>query len=229
MSSMLGSFAPAGPRVREVGLHEAQVAGLLQVQGPDPGIGPDPVVVLSLGADHVPGPQQQAVRSAGVALVQQVGQDADHVMAELLVVAVGAGPQLVAGTDDLRVDEAGPVRVRQAARPAGCRSARWPASCGVPVRPACARSAGRSRPRPPAPWPTATGSCRRTGSTRPRSRAARWRALAPAPRAESSGTRPGGRLGVHRQRAPGRVASPGRGCRSARTDGRRCWPCHRSS
>ncbi len=105
---------PAGPFGVEVGLDEAQVAGLEQVDGPDPGIGPHSVVVLRLGADHVPGAVQQPVRAGRVALGEQVGQDADDIMAEFLVVTVGAGLQLVAVADDLGVDEAGLVPVDQA-------------------------------------------------------------------------------------------------------------------
>ncbi len=105
---------PGRPLGAEVGLDEAQVTGLEQVDGPDPGVGPHPVVVLGLGADHVPGPVQQRVRAGEVALAEQVGQDADHVVAELGVVPVGPGAQLVAGPDDLGVDEPGPVRVGQA-------------------------------------------------------------------------------------------------------------------
>ena len=105
---------PARAAGGEVGLDEAQVARLEQVDGPEPGVGPHAVVVLGLGADDVTRPVEQPVRPGRVALGEQVGQDPDDVVAELLVVAVRAGLELVAGPDDLGVDEPGLVGVDQA-------------------------------------------------------------------------------------------------------------------
>jgi hypothetical protein len=56
----------------------------------------DPAGPGAVGGDHLPGPVEQPVRVAGVALGEQVGQDADDVVAEFPVVAVGAEAAAVA-------------------------------------------------------------------------------------------------------------------------------------
>jgi hypothetical protein len=71
------------------------------------------------------------VRAGGVPLIEQVGQDADDVVAELLVVAVGTGLQLVTRPDDLGVDLHGGTVGAAAAAPADVRKASLPGAAAI--------------------------------------------------------------------------------------------------
>ena len=53
------------------------------------------------------------MRVVVVALREEIGQDADDVVAELRLVVVDAGVEVVAAAGDLRVDEPAAVRVVQ--------------------------------------------------------------------------------------------------------------------
>ena len=92
-SSMLGC-RHQGPFGGEVLLHEAQVPGLHQVDGPGPRVRPEAVVVDSgPGPDDVAGLEEQCVGIGEIALGEQVGQDTDDVVAEFGRVAVDTGVQ----------------------------------------------------------------------------------------------------------------------------------------
>ena len=113
LSSMLGWAAPWGPSVGEVLRDEALVARLHQVHGPGQGVGPEAVDVLSLGPHGGAGLGEQRMRSGEVALGEEIGEDPDHVVAELHLVAVDTGIEGVAAPCELRGDEAALVRIDQ--------------------------------------------------------------------------------------------------------------------
>ena len=92
---MLGSAAPAALG-GEVLLDERRVAGLQQVHGPGHGVGPEAVDVLALRPDDGAGLGEERVGVGERALGEQVGQDPHHVVAELALVAVDAGIEVVA-------------------------------------------------------------------------------------------------------------------------------------
>ena len=94
-------------------LRIGKVAGLLQVHGPQPRVGPQPVRVLAVGPDHGVDLVQEGVGVGEVTFVEHVGEDADHVVLVLGVVAVRAGVEPNPAAIDLGVDEAGPVGVHE--------------------------------------------------------------------------------------------------------------------
>jgi hypothetical protein len=95
----------------EVRFDEAEIPGLHQVDGPGPRVGPQSRLVLALGADDLARLEQQRLGIGEVPFGEEVGQDADDVVAELGLVAVDAGVQMVAAAGDLGVDEAAAVGV----------------------------------------------------------------------------------------------------------------------
>ena len=105
----------AAPTGGEILLHERLVTGLEQVHGPGNGVRPQAVHVLARCSHHIAGLGEQRVRVAVRALREQVGQNAHHVVAELALVAVDAGVEVVAAACDLRRDEAALVGVDERA------------------------------------------------------------------------------------------------------------------
>ena len=97
----------------EIRLHEGQVSGLHQVDGPWHRVRPDPVVVEALARRFhgVARFEEQRVGVGEVALVEEVGQDTDDVVVVLGLIAVDSVVQLVAAPGDLGVDEPAAVGV----------------------------------------------------------------------------------------------------------------------
>ena len=103
----LGTVGP------EVLLHEGKIPGLQQIGGPQPRVGPYPVVVLACGSDHRTCFEQERMSVGELTLGEEVGEDADDVVAVLGLVAVDAGVHLVAAPGDFGVDEAAPIGIVQ--------------------------------------------------------------------------------------------------------------------
>ena len=103
--------APGG----EILLHERLVTGLEQVDGPGNGVRPQTVHVLARCSHDIACLGEQRVRVAVRALREQVGQNAHHVVAELALIAIDAGVEVVAAACDLRRDEAALVGVDERA------------------------------------------------------------------------------------------------------------------
>ncbi len=108
---MLGRAGLGGPDRGEIRLDERDVAGLEQVCRPRNRGGPQTVDVLCLGPDGVARLCEQGVGVGEVALGEQIGEDADHVVAELALVAVHPRVEGVAAPSDLGVDEPAPIGV----------------------------------------------------------------------------------------------------------------------
>ena len=94
-SSMLGSAVAPAPPVAKFCLDERRVTGLEEVHGPRHGVGPEAVHVLALRTDDGARLGEQRLGVAVGALGEEIGQDAHHVVAELALVAVHTGVEVV--------------------------------------------------------------------------------------------------------------------------------------